>query len=231
MNEHLSNRFRKEEEILRSALSAQTSQSVESSSALHDAERGLESGFTRQGYEQIEAQLSEVHANLKAILEKLVYSDSTEYFRLAKIVDHALEELRIRIHNGSIAEFQKPPRTKEKLIEADANEEDGDEISWKVLCRLEPELVTLWAEAKDVKDTGRRNSSFCRYKYLSEHFLDRLSETIGPWVEGIDPKLQSLEALELAKDVILETLPPCRNCKKHGEKKGDDAVAVNAGTE
>jgi len=198
-------RFHKEEEILRSVLST----TVEKSAA-----RSLESGFTRHDYEQIESELLEVYNRLKVILEKLVYSDSAEYFRLAKILDHAFEELRVKVHNQSVSEFQKPSRAKEKQIPVDPAAEDDSELSWKLLCDLEPELVKLWAEARDVKDTNRRGS-FCSQAYFSEHFIDRLSEILGPWTDGTNPKLKTVKALDLAKSVIIDTLPPCRDCKKH----------------
>jgi len=181
--------------------------------------RSLKSGFTQHDYEQIEAELEEIYSRLKMLLEKLVYSNATEYFRLSKIVDNSLEELRVKVHSQSISEF--PDQLDEvKPIQVSAKEEEevDSNITWKVLCQLEPKLFELWSEAKAVEDNHRRKS-FCSLEYFSSHFADRLSDLLGPWHDHINPKLHSVKSIDLAKDTLIDALPPCRNCKKHNVDK------------
>jgi len=179
-------------------------------------ERNFESGFTDRDYERIEAELSDIYDRLKIILEKLVYSDATEYFRLAKIIDHAIDELREKVSINSKTGFEALPLIRNQMKHAEPNEEVL-EVSWKTLSNLESGLLDLLDEANEVKDSGRR-SSFCSIEYFSKYFADRLSDMVGPWHDDIHPKLKSIEAIDLAKDTIMAALPPCRNCKKHSQE-------------
>lgn len=190
----------------------------EISSLASRPKRSLESGFTQHDYEQIEAELEELYSRLKMLLEKLVYSNATEYFRLSKIVDNSLEELRVKVHSQSISEF--PDQLEEvKPIQVSTKEEEEDSnVSWKVLCQLEPKLFELWSEAKAVED-NHLLKTVCSLEYFSSHFADRLTDLLGPWHDNLNPKLQSVKSIDLAKDTLIDALPPCRNCKKHNVDK------------
>jgi hypothetical protein len=181
-------------------------------------EISLESGFTRNDFQQINTELNDIHDRLKIVLGKLINADAPEYFRLAKIVDVSIEELIIRTKERAEIEFPDKSEIAGKTVQVD--DVNDSEITWKELCRLEPGLVDLWSEAKEVEDNNRRKS-FCKYDYFGEHFVDRLMELLGSWVDNQNPKLKSMKSLDLAKDIILDELPPCRNCKNHDKKPPD----------
>ena len=174
--------------------------------------QSLESGFSETDYHQVKVDLADLHKRLKTVLEKLVFSDPGKYFALAKIVDLSLGELENKVGGNTTSEYEGFQTGAQKVDEII---DDGDmEITWGNLCRLEPGLLDLWSEAKGTEDNHRRKS-FCKYDWFGEHLVDRLTELLGPWTEGKHPKLNTLDALNLAKDIITEALPPCRNCKKH----------------
>jgi len=174
--------------------------------------QSLESGFSETDYHQVKVDLADLHKRLKTVLEKLVFSDPGKYFALAKIVDLSLGELENKVSGittSEYEEFQTGAKNVDEIID------DSDmEITWDNLCRLEPGLLDLWSEAKRTEDNHQRKS-FCKYDWFGEHLVDRLTELLGPWTEGKHPKLSTLDALNLAKDVVTEALPPCRNCEKH----------------
>ncbi len=188
-----------------------------------------EPGLARWEYQRIENELSDIYHRMVDVLEHLSRSNPSEYSRLSKIIENSLEELRIRVHQKAILEFPelagRANREKEKAdpsrsteTATPVNQEDESTISWEGLCSLEPELLELWSEAKEVKDSGRRKS-FCAYDYFGANLADRLTELLGPWNEREIPVLNRIESLDLAKDMILEALPPCRNCKQHQAKE------------
>ena len=188
--------------------------------------------LARWEYQRLENELSDIYHRTMGVLENLNKSNPSEYSRLAKIIENALDELRIRIHQKAILDFPElanrrkgetsRPSSKETDISITQVDNsaipDEDTISWVDLCRLEPELLELLSEAKEVKDSGRRKS-FCAYDYFGENIADRLTELLGPWNEREIQVLNSIKALDLAKDTLLETLPPCRNCKQHQPKQ------------
>ena len=186
----------------------------------------------RWEYQRLENELSDIYHRTMDVLENLNKSNPSEYSRLANIIENALDELRIRVHQKAIIDFpelanrrkRETSRPSSKETEISIMQVDNsaipsvDEITWADLCRLEPELLDLWSEAKEVKDTGRRKS-FCAVDYFGANFADHLTELLGPWNEREIQVLNSIKALDLAKDTILETLPPCRNCKQHQPKQ------------
>lgn len=190
-----------------------------------------QSQLTRWEYQRLENELSDIYHRTMDVLENLNKSNPSEYFRLANIIENALDELRIRIHQKAILDFPElTHRKKRETSKPSSNEVEisitqmdnsaipsEDEITWADLCRLEPELLDLWSAAKEVKDTGRRKS-FCAYDYFSENIADRLTELLGPWNEREIKVLNTIKSIDLAKDIIFDALPPCRNCKQHQPK-------------
>ncbi len=191
-----------------------------------------QSQLGRWEYQRLENELSDIYYRTMDVLEILNKSNPSEYSRLANIIENSIDELRIRIHQKAVLEFPELTRRKKretsrpnsKEIEISLTQVDNnaipseDEITWADLCRLEPELLDLWSEAKEVKDTGRRNS-FCAFDYFSENFEDRLTELLGPWNEREIQVLNTIKSIDLAKDMIFDALPPCRNCKQHQPKQ------------
>ncbi len=190
-----------------------------------------ETQLARWEYQRLENELSDIYHRTMDVLENLNKSNPSEYSRLANIIENALDELRIRIHQKAILDFPElTHRKKRETSKPGSNEVEisitqmdnsaipsEDELTWADLCRLEPELLDLWSEAKEVKDTGRRKS-FCAYDYFSENIEERLTELLGPWNEREIQVLNTIRSIDLAKDMIFEALPPCRNCKKHQPK-------------
>lgn len=185
-----------------------------------------EPGLARWEYQRLENELSDIYHRTIDVLATLNRANPSEYTRLAKIIENSLEELRIRIHEKAVFEFPELANREKRKISASIPKEnaisvdqsDENNIRWEDLCRLEPELLELWSEAKEVKDSGRRKS-FCAYDYFKENIADRLTELLGPWNEREIQVLNNIKALDMAKDTILEALPPCRNCKQHQSKQ------------
>jgi len=190
-----------------------------------------ETQLARWEYQRIENELSDVYYRMVDVLKNLKKSNPSEYSRLADIIKNSIEELRIRIHQKAVLDFpeltrrekRETSRPNSKEIEISITQVDNstipneDEITWADLCRFEPELLDLWSEAKEVKDTGRRKS-FCAYDYFSENIADRLTELLGPWNEREIQVLNTIKSIDLAKDIIFDALPPCRHCKQHQPK-------------
>lgn len=185
--------------------------------------------LARWEYQRLENELSDLYHRMVDVLERLSSSNPSEYSRLSKIIENSIDELRTRVHQNAIVEFPelagRANREKEKAaparsskIATPVDQEDESTISWEGLCRLEPELLDLWSEAKEVKDLGRRKS-FCAYDYFGANLADRLTELLGPWNEREISVLNSIKSLDFAKDTLLEALPPCRNCKQHRAKE------------
>ena len=197
MNKLYSGRFHKQEEYI--YLSS-------------GEKKNRDSGFTLQDYQQIREELKVSHKAIKSILERLVYSNPTEYYGLAKIVDISLEELRVKVEQKTAIEF--PGTLSTEKPEPIEEEEDNTEITWQKLCHLEPRLSDLLREAKEITDNKKRKS-FCKYDAFGDQFVDRLSELLGSWIDNQNSILRNMKSLEFAKETLMNALPACRNCKKH----------------
>jgi hypothetical protein len=99
-----------------------------------------------------------------------------------------------------------------------AKPETDTTISWALLVELEPSLLTLYHEAKAVKDDEKR-PWFCANavwygRYGNEGFKQRLVELVGYSVtrRGGDPRLASSRAYDIAYHKIYQALPDCRSC-------------------
>lgn len=182
-------------------------------------------GLARWEYQRLENELSDLTHRMMDVLETLKVSKPSEYSRLALILENALEELRIHLHQDAIAEFPEVAARKETqravpTVHALVNKHvpvDPDTITWEELCRLEPNLVELWEEVTGVKDSGRRKS-FCAHDYFDKHIVETLMDLLGPWNEREIAVLNDMKSLNLAKDTLFAALPPCRNCEQHSSK-------------
>jgi hypothetical protein len=92
---------------------------------------------------------------------------------------------------------------------------DFGEIEWEDLVAHEPRLNDLLAAARAVPRNGRRH---CNHRAYVERvdgqpsFRDRLEKLVGWYCPHQDTFLASDYAWRVAQDVILQALPPCRNC-------------------
>jgi hypothetical protein len=84
-----------------------------------------------------------------------------------------------------------------------------NDLTFDLLVRLEPRLLTLVQEAALVKDDA---DNFCANEVWSEQFKPRLMQLVGWYAEGTHPHLNSHAAYEIAYDIIYQTLPDCKHC-------------------
>lgn len=74
-----------------------------------------ETQLARWEYQRLENELSDIYHRTMDVLENLNKSNPSEYSRLANIIENALDELRIRIHQKAVLEFPElTHRKKEK---------------------------------------------------------------------------------------------------------------------
>jgi hypothetical protein len=90
-------------------------------------------------------------------------------------------------------------------------------LDWETLVELEPALGALLAEVQAIHDDGKAGH-FCRHDYYMSMRWDqpglkrRFSELVGWHARNKNALLHTSEAYDLVLEIILEALPPCRNC-------------------
>lgn len=82
------------------------------------------------------------------------------------------------------------------------------EKRWEALVEIEPLLEGLRDQAKAVTDDGGK--SFCANLEWYSELKPQLVELVG--FEASKKQLRSMNAYDLAYDVVYNELPNCRNC-------------------
>jgi len=86
---------------------------------------------------------------------------------------------------------------------------ESSRIDWKRICKLNPLVLSLYLQAKAVRD-NKRKRRFCANNSWDQNFKPFLVHQVG-WMSNI-PELKTQQAYRLACDKIYSALPDCRNC-------------------
>jgi hypothetical protein len=93
-----------------------------------------------------------------------------------------------------------------------------EKVDWEQLCKLEPELRTLYRRAKAIKDDGKAGWFCANRVWYGNAIEDGLKSTLLRLVghsaakKEKHPLLATSQAYDLAYETIYEVLPGCRNC-------------------
>lgn len=82
------------------------------------------------------------------------------------------------------------------------------EARWEALVEVEPLLEGLREQAKQIEDAGGK--SFCANTAWYNKLKPQMVELVG--FEASKKQLRSMDAYDLAYDVVYNELPDCRNC-------------------
>jgi len=89
-------------------------------------------------------------------------------------------------------------------------------LSWELLCELEPRLLVLLAEVKSIKD-DKSKPYFCANSVWYGHgnnvsIKNKMCELVGFNARGGDQRLHTCEAYDIALQKLYYALPDCRDC-------------------
>ena len=82
------------------------------------------------------------------------------------------------------------------------------EPTWEYMIERQPLLLSLYRDAKKIKDEG--GLSFCANKVWYDDFKPRLVKLVG--FECKTKELKTQEAYDRAYKKVYSVLPNCRNC-------------------